>query len=146
VDVGRDQLHSRLRARPDVIALERTDIRKLDPLRLPEPPHFVTVDTSFISLERVLPAALAPSRAPAGLLALIKPQFESGPLHAKHGIVRDSHVHDAACKKISAFVAALGWEVIGIAPSVIAGGDGNQEFFIAATRGQTTDDRRQRAG
>jgi 23S rRNA (cytidine1920-2'-O)/16S rRNA (cytidine1409-2'-O)-methyltransferase len=138
VDVGHGQLHRTLRGRADVVSLERTDIRKLDPARLAELPDFVTVDTSFISLELVLPAALALSQAPACLLALIKPQFEAGPHGAKKGIVRDPRVHAAVCERIARFVASLDWEVIGIVPSPIPGGDGNREFFIAA-RGQSSD-------
>jgi 23S rRNA (cytidine1920-2'-O)/16S rRNA (cytidine1409-2'-O)-methyltransferase len=146
VDVGRDQLHRSLRGRPQVVSLERTDIRRLDPARLAERPDFVTVDTSFISLELVLPAALALSGAPACLLALIKPQFAAGPHAGKKGIVRDPRVHDAVCDKIARFVAALDWEVIGIVPSPIPGGDGNREFFIAGRRrtkdgGRRTDQR-----
>ncbi len=117
-----------------MVSLERTDIRKLDPARLGEPPDFVTVNTSFISLELVLPAALALSGAPACLLALIKPQFEAGRRGAKKGLVRDPRVHAAVCNRIARFVASLGWEVIGIVPSPIAGGDGNREFFIAGRR------------
>jgi 23S rRNA (cytidine1920-2'-O)/16S rRNA (cytidine1409-2'-O)-methyltransferase len=132
VDVGHGQLHRSLRGRADVVSLERTDIRKLDPARLAERPDFVTVDTSFISLELILPAALALSQAPACLLALIKPQFEAGPQGAKKGIVRDPGVHAAVCERIARFVTSLGWEVIGIVPSPIPGGDGNREFFIAA--------------
>jgi 23S rRNA (cytidine1920-2'-O)/16S rRNA (cytidine1409-2'-O)-methyltransferase len=75
VDVGQRQLHASLQARPEIVSIERTDIRALDPALLSEPPDFVTIDVSFISLELVLPAALALVRAPARALALIKPQF-----------------------------------------------------------------------
>jgi 23S rRNA (cytidine1920-2'-O)/16S rRNA (cytidine1409-2'-O)-methyltransferase len=69
---------------------------------------------------------------PAQLLALIKPQFEAGRSGAKKGIVRDPLIHAAVCDDIAAFVTARGWEVVGIVPSPILGGDGNHEFFIAA--------------
>ncbi|MFZ0126989.1 MAG: TlyA family RNA methyltransferase, partial [Xanthobacteraceae bacterium] len=59
VDVGHDQLHERLRARSDLVSLEHTDIRQLEAASLPEPPEFVTIDVSFISLKLVVPAALA---------------------------------------------------------------------------------------
>ena len=58
VDVGHGQLHASLRARPEVVSLEATDIRTLSPARLPAPPDFVTIDVSFISFKLVLPAAL----------------------------------------------------------------------------------------
>ena len=133
VDVGRGQLHPSLRARPEIVSLEETDIRELDPARLPERPGFVTVDVSFISLKLVLPAALQLVQA-RDLLALIKPQFEAGRRAIKKGIVRDPLVQAAVCDDIAAFVASLGWTVVGIAPSPITGGDGNREFFIAAHR------------
>ena len=132
VDVGRGQLDRSLRARPEVLCLEATDIRALDPARLTNPPDFAVVDVSFISLKLVLPAALALLRTPASLLALIKPQFEAGRRRAKRGVVRDPCVHASVCEDIAGFLASCGWQVTGIEPSVIPGGDGNREFFIAA--------------
>jgi 23S rRNA (cytidine1920-2'-O)/16S rRNA (cytidine1409-2'-O)-methyltransferase len=132
VDVGRGQLHARLREHPEIVSIEETDIRTLDPARLPERPDFVTIDVSFISLKLVLPAALALTQVPASLIALIKPQFEVGPGATKKGIVRDAQAHAAVCDDIAASVASLGWTVAGVIPSPIAGGDGNREFVIAA--------------
>jgi 23S rRNA (cytidine1920-2'-O)/16S rRNA (cytidine1409-2'-O)-methyltransferase len=134
VDVGRGQLHPSLRGRPDIVTFEATDIRSLDPARLPQPPDFVTVDVSFVSLKLVLPAALGLVRTPARLVALIKPQFEAGRRHLKKGIVRDPDIHAGVCGDIAAFVSSRGWTVIGIAPSPIAGGDGNREFLLGAAR------------
>ncbi len=65
VDVGTGQLHPRLRGRAEIVAMERTDIRALDPAALPEPPDLVTIDVSFISLKHVLPAAIALAARPA---------------------------------------------------------------------------------
>jgi 23S rRNA (cytidine1920-2'-O)/16S rRNA (cytidine1409-2'-O)-methyltransferase len=93
VDVGQRQLHPSLQARPKIVSIEKTDIRALDPALLTEPPDFVTIDVSFISLELVLPAALGLAQAPARALALIKPQFEAGRRALKKGIVRDPLVH-----------------------------------------------------
>ena len=135
VDVGRRQLHPSLRERPEIVSIEATDIRVLDPARLAERPDFIVVDTSFISLKLVLPPVFALARTPAYLLALIKPQFEVGRRHGKKGIVRDPLVHAAACDEIAAFVSSHGWRVAEIVPSCITGGDGNREFFIAADRG-----------
>jgi 23S rRNA (cytidine1920-2'-O)/16S rRNA (cytidine1409-2'-O)-methyltransferase len=132
VDVGRGQLHASLRTRPQIMAIEATDIRALDQARLGEQPDFVVVDVSFISLKLVLPAALALARTPACLVALIKPQFEAGRRAVKRGIVRDPGVHAAVCDDIAAFVASLGWHVVGTVASPISGGDGNREFFIGA--------------
>ena len=135
LDVGHGQLHASLRARPEIISFEDTDIRKLSSALLPEPPTFVVIDVSFISLKLVLPAALALMRTPAHLVALIKPQFEAGPRATKKGIVRDPLIHAAVCGDIAACVASLGWTVDGVVPSPIAGRDGNAEFFIGAHRG-----------
>jgi len=133
VDVGREQLHPRLRARPQIVSMEETDIRQLDPVRLAERPQFVCIDVSFISLKLVLPAAVSFAQSPARLLALIKPQFEAGRGALKKGIVRNPDVHRAVCNDIAALTASLGWNVAGIVPSPIAGGDGNREFFIGAS-------------
>ena len=133
VDVGREQLHPRLRARPQIVSMEETDIRQLDPVRLAERPQFVCIDVSFISLKLVLRPALALAQFPACLLALIKPQFEAGRGALKKGIVRNPDVHRAVCNDIAALTASLGWNVAGIVPSPIAGGDGNREFFIGAS-------------
>jgi len=135
IDVGRDQLHPRLRGRSDIISMEETDIRTLDPARLAEQPDFATVDVSFISLKLVVPGVGSILKPRATLLALIKPQFEAGRRDIKKGIVRDASVHTAVCTDIGAFLTALGWRVGGIAPSPILGGDGNREFFIEAERG-----------
>jgi 23S rRNA (cytidine1920-2'-O)/16S rRNA (cytidine1409-2'-O)-methyltransferase len=135
IDVGRDQLHPRLRGRGDIVSMEETDIRSLDPGRFAEEPDFATVDVSFISLKLVVPAVGKILKARATLLALIKPQFEAGRRDVKKGIVRDATVHTAVCNNIGAFLTALGWRVGGVAPSAILGGDGNREFFIEAQRG-----------
>jgi 23S rRNA (cytidine1920-2'-O)/16S rRNA (cytidine1409-2'-O)-methyltransferase len=132
VDVGHGQLHQSLRARPEVVSLEETDIRALSSSQLSEPPDLVTVDVSFISLKLALPAALKLAHPPAQLVALIKPQFEAGRAQVKKGIVREPAIHTAVCDDISAFVAALGWRVLGVIPSPIAGGDGNIEFLLGA--------------
>jgi 23S rRNA (cytidine1920-2'-O)/16S rRNA (cytidine1409-2'-O)-methyltransferase len=134
VDVGRAQLHPRLRAQAKVTSLEATDIRSISPALFPEPPDLVTIDVSFISLTLVLPPALALVRPPAQLVALIKPQFEAGRGHLKKGIVRDPQVQAEVCDRIAHSVANLGWTVIGIIPSPIAGGDGNREFLLGARR------------
>jgi 23S rRNA (cytidine1920-2'-O)/16S rRNA (cytidine1409-2'-O)-methyltransferase len=134
VDVGRSQLHATLRERPEVACFEATDIRTLSPAQLREPPRLIVVDVSFISLKLVLPGALALAQAPAQLVALIKPQFEAGRGALKKGIVRDAWVHAAVCEDIAAFVASLGWPVVGIIPSPITGGNGNAEFLLGAER------------
>ena len=133
LDVGREQLHESLRGDAAVVSLEQTDIRKLSPALLNDPPDFVTIDVSFISLKLALPPTLALVKMPAHLVALIKPQFEAGPAHLKKGIMRDAGVRAAVCAEISAFVTSLGWRVVGVIPSPISGGDGNAEFLLGAS-------------
>ena len=134
VDVGRGQLHESLRARPEVVSLEETDIRTLSPARFEVAPDLVTVDVSFISLKLVLPAALAFAKRPAQLVALIKPQFEAGRAALKKGVVRDEAVRQAVRDDIVQFTTSLGWRVDGVILSPIAGGDGNVEFLLGAVR------------
>ncbi|MCC7347258.1 MAG: TlyA family RNA methyltransferase [Variibacter sp.] len=134
VDVGREQLHPRLRGDPRLLSMESTDIRSLDPACLGAQPDLLVVDVSFISLKAVLPPAqklLAPS---AQLVALVKPQFEAERHHRKKGIVRDAAVRAQVCEQIAAFVQSGGWSLRGIIPSPIRGGDGNVEFLLGAAR------------
>jgi 23S rRNA (cytidine1920-2'-O)/16S rRNA (cytidine1409-2'-O)-methyltransferase len=136
VDVGRDQLHQKLRGHPRLFSLEQTDIRALNPSRFTEPPDFASIDVSFMSLKLVIPAVEKLLVPRATLLALIKPQFEAARRGSKKGIVRDPAVHAAICADIEAFlVEKRGWRVGGITPSPILGGDGNREFFVQAERG-----------
>jgi len=134
VDVGREQLHASLRDDMRVVSLEATDIRALGAAALPQKPDLVVVDVSFISLKLVLPALDPLLRRPAHLVALIKPQFEAGKAHLKKGIVRDPAVHAAVCDDIAAFAASLRWDVVGVTPSSLEGGEGNKEFLLGARR------------
>ena len=119
MDVGRGQLHESLRRRREVVSLEETDIRTFSPHRLNTKPDLIVVDVSFISLKLVLPPALALAKLPAQLVALIKPQFEAGRAAAEERHRARSAVHAAVCDDISAFVASLGWRVLGVIPSPI---------------------------
>lgn len=119
-----------------MVSLEQTDARSLDATLIPEAPSLVVCDASFISLKLVLPQALALAAKGAFLVALIKPQFEAGreAVREGRGIVRDEAVHEAVCADIAEWLAATGWNVLGIAPSPIEGGDGNREFLIGAQK------------
>ena len=136
VDVGQGQLHERLLRNKRVVSLEQTDARSLDATLIPDAPSLVVCDASFISLKLVLPQALALAAKGAFLVALIKPQFEAGreAVREGRGIVRDEAVHEAVCADIAEWLAATGWNVLGIAPSPIEGGDGNREFLIGAQK------------
>ena len=132
VDVGTNQLHKILRTRPEVVSLDATDIRKLSRDDIGEPPDFVSIDVSFISLKLTLPSALGLAKPPAHLVALIKPQFEAGPGATKKGIVRDAAMQEAISDDIANLATSLGWRVLGVITSPILGGDGNAEFLLGA--------------
>jgi len=134
VENGQGQLHPRLAGDPRVISLERTDARKLARSLIREPVGATVADVSFISLTKVLPAALALAAPGCWLIALVKPQFEGDPASIpRDGIVKDEHARAAAVARISAFIADLpGWRIAGSIPSPIHGGDGNVEFLIGA--------------
>jgi 23S rRNA (cytidine1920-2'-O)/16S rRNA (cytidine1409-2'-O)-methyltransferase len=136
VDVGRGQLHARLREHERVTSIEQTDIRGPDIVsHFPEPPDFAVIDVSFISLKLVLPCVDRLLRPGARIVALIKPQFEADRRTIKKGIVRDNAVHAAICGDIARFMSDLAWQVGDTMVSPISGGDGNREFFIEARRG-----------
>lgn len=134
VDVGTNQLAWKLRSDPRVISMEKTNIRDITRLQVPEPVDLVVCDASFIGLRTALPAALALAAPGAHLVALIKPQFEVGKGRVgKGGIVRDPALHEEVCATIAAWLAAQpGWRVIGVTDSPIEGAEGNKEFLVAA--------------
>jgi 23S rRNA (cytidine1920-2'-O)/16S rRNA (cytidine1409-2'-O)-methyltransferase len=136
VDVGHGQLDWKLRNDKRVTVLERVNARHLSAKEVPEPVDLVTCDASFIGLETVLPAPLALAKPKARLVALIKPQFEVGPKRVgKGGVVRDPALHREVCERISAWVVAQGWRVLGVETSPLKGPEGNVEFLLAAERG-----------
>jgi len=135
VDVGSAQLNPSIEDDPRVTKLEQTDIRVLTPAMLAnQRPQFIVCDVSFISLKLVLPAAFALAAGDAGIVALIKPQFEAGREATRKGIVRDPMIHRQVCKDITTFVAGQGFHMNGIIPSPIEGGDGNREFLLWAKK------------
>jgi len=135
VDVGRGQLHPRLRTDPRVVSLEGLDARRLDAALVTETPDVVVCDASFIGLAKVLPAALDLARPGAWLFALVKPQFEVGPERVgKGGVVRDPAAREAALQSACDFLEASGWRVTGRAPSPVTGADGNLEFLVTARK------------
>jgi len=134
IDVGHGQLHESLRDDARVINLEGLDARLLGLEHVTAPVQAVVADVSFISLEKVLPAAMAIAAPGAWLAALVKPQFEAGrEAIGKGGIVRDDVVREAQAAKIAGWIGGrAGWTVAGVIPSPIEGGSGNQEFLVGA--------------
>lgn len=135
VDVGFGQMHDRVAADPRVVNLERTDARDLTRDLIPEAPSVIVCDASFISLSKVLPAALDLAAPAADLVTLVKPQFEAdGPGAGKKGVVKDPAAHAAAVERVRNWLEALGWAVQTTTESPITGGDGNVEFLLWAKR------------
>ncbi len=135
VDVGRDQLHPKLRADERVVSFEGTDARELTAELVGESPALVVCDASFIGLAKVLGKALSLVAPGADLIALFKPQFEVGPTHVgKGGLVTDAVATDKAAAAVEDWLGSQGWELIAWTASPIAGGDGNQERLLHARR------------
>jgi 23S rRNA (cytidine1920-2'-O)/16S rRNA (cytidine1409-2'-O)-methyltransferase len=130
VDVAYGQIDARLREDPRVTAIERLNARELTPADLPFAPSLATVDVSFISLTKVLPA-VAECLAPGGeLLAMVKPQFELGRERVRKGVVRDAADRREAILTVARATAALGLAVRGFASSGLSGPKGNRETFV----------------
>lgn len=142
LDVAYGQLDWRLRQDPRVAVVERTNARHLRPDDLPYAPELATIDLSFISLAKVLPAVVR-CLAPAGdVLALVKPQFELGRERVgKGGVVRDPAERRHALVAVGRAARELGLQPVGFASSGLPGPKGNRETFIrCAGEGPGTDD------
>lgn len=139
VDVGRAQLHARLRADPRVANLEKINARFLRAEELPRAVYdAIVMDLSFISLTAVLPAVWAVLRPGGTLVALVKPQFEAGKAEVDkgRGVIRDAAVQDAALARVRDFAlgSLTGAELVGTMDSPITGTDGNREFLLCLRR------------
>jgi 23S rRNA (cytidine1920-2'-O)/16S rRNA (cytidine1409-2'-O)-methyltransferase len=135
LDVGRGQLHARLRADPRVVLHEGINARHLKSSDLPEQVSILVLDVSFISLTHVLPATV-PFLAPGGVtVALVKPQFEAGRGQVgKGGVVRDDAVRAEAVARVQACMEQLGLVPMGALDSPVHGPAGNREILLVARR------------
>jgi 23S rRNA (cytidine1920-2'-O)/16S rRNA (cytidine1409-2'-O)-methyltransferase len=135
VDVGRGQLAARLRADPRVTVMDRVNARNLAREDLPHEAGLVTVDLSFISLDKVVPVLARIMPRGAEMLALVKPQFEAGRAEVRRGgVVRDSRVHTRLIWRACVMAEESGLEVRGIMESPLLGPAGNKEFFMYARK------------
>lgn len=136
IDVGRNQLHEKIRADPRVTVHERTNVRHVVPDEVGGPGDLVVADLSFISLRTVASALLTLTRPEGQLVVLVKPQFEAGKAEADkgRGVIRDPLVWrsalDGACRALS----EAGGAIMGVMVSPITGGDGNVEFLVHVCR------------
>jgi 23S rRNA (cytidine1920-2'-O)/16S rRNA (cytidine1409-2'-O)-methyltransferase len=130
IDVGRGQLHEKLRQDPRVQSIEKQNVRDLRPEHLDGSVDLAVIDVSFISLRQVLPAVAAVV-GDAPVVALVKPQFEVGRAQVgKGGVVRDEVVRSRAIDEIGSFAAGLGYSERGRSESRLAGAKGNREVFL----------------
>lgn len=128
IDVGRGQLHPRLRSDPRVTVLERTNARALT--ELPFEPDLVTCDVSFISVTKALPPVLRLAKPGWEAVVLVKPQFEAGRADVRRGVVRDPEVQRVAIKGVVEAARAWGGNPVGVVDSGLPGPKGNREFFV----------------
>jgi len=132
VDVTPQQMAWRL-VQDQRVTQIKANARNLRADQIPESPELVTMDVSFISVAKVLPAVVAAAGAAAEFLILVKPQFEldRGDV-GRGGIVRETLLHEKAVARVRAAAESTGLHVEGVRPSHLTGAEGNQEFFLYA--------------
>ena len=131
IDVGRGQLHDKLRRDERVVVMERINARHLGAGGFPEPMDLVVIDASFIGLDKLLPPVPTLLKQGGTALALVKPQFEVGKQRVgKGGVVRDQQARADAIAGVRRTAETLGFAVLGQADSVLAGPAGNRECFL----------------
>lgn len=130
VDVGYGQLDLKLRNNPKVVLMEKTNARYLKPESFIKKPDLVTIDVSFISLDKIIPVVKEIIKPKGEVIALVKPQFETGPKKAKKGVVKDPETHKEVIEKIKNIAEENNFKTKGIITSPILGPAGNKEFLI----------------
>lgn len=136
-DVGRNQLHERIKDDPRVTWRDGVNVRDIGASDLPFPCSLVVADLSFISLTKVVRALTAslspePGHTVPMMVLLVKPQFEAGRTEVSkgRGVITDPAIHAEACETVAAAVRECGGEVRGLIESPIKGGEGNTEFLM----------------
>jgi 23S rRNA (cytidine1920-2'-O)/16S rRNA (cytidine1409-2'-O)-methyltransferase len=130
LDVAYGQIAQSLREDPRVTVIERLNARELTPEVLPFMPELATIDVSFISLAKILPA-VSRCLAPGGeVLAMVKPQFELGRARVGRGVVREAGDRCEAILAVAHAARVIGLPVTGFASSGLPGPKGNRETFV----------------
>lgn len=134
IDVGKGQLHWKLRQDARVQVMEETNARNVE--RLPEWIDLATIDASFISLRTLLPGIVGWLKPDGEIIALIKPQFEAGKKEASRGkgVIRDAEVHRRVLIEILQFAEQQGFALRGLMRSPVLGPKGNVEFLLWVSR------------
>ena len=142
VDVGYGQFAWKLRQDPRVVCMEKTNIRYVTPEDIDDVLDFASVDVSFISLTKVLPAAYALLKDGGQMVCLIKPQFEAGREKVgKKGVVREKSTHIEVIEKVTDYAVSIGFEVAALEFSPIKGPEGNIEYLLYITKDQTKENK-----
>lgn len=137
VDVGHGQLDWKLRNDERVVCMEKTNIRYVTPEDIGEPPAFVSIDVSFISLTKVLGPVKELMTEDGEIVCLIKPQFEAGrDKVGKKGVVRDQKVHQEVIDMVMGYAEAIGFTLLQLDYSPIKGPEGNIEYLLYMTKRQ----------
>lgn len=135
VDVGYGQFAWKLRTDERVVCMERTNIRYVTLEDIGEPLDFASIDVSFISLKKIMPATLNLLKEDGEVVALIKPQFEAGREKVgKKGVVREKETHKEVVYGIIDFLIAQELTVLGVGYSPIKGPEGNREYLVYFTK------------
>lgn len=135
VDVGYGQFAWKLRTDERVVCMERTNIRYVTPEDIGELLDFASIDVSFISLKKIMPATINLLKDDGEVVALIKPQFEAGREKVgKKGVVRDINVHKEVVYGIVDFLLENNLVVLGVGYSPIKGPEGNIEYLVYFTK------------
>jgi 23S rRNA (cytidine1920-2'-O)/16S rRNA (cytidine1409-2'-O)-methyltransferase len=139
VDVGYGQLDWSLRQDARVINLERVNARYLTREQIPEDADLITIDVSFISLEKIFPAISGFLKEDGTIVALVKPQFEAGRENVgKKGVVREKNIHLSVLNKVIQAARECGLEPVGLDYSPVKGPEGNIEFLLALQKSAHT--------
>lgn len=130
VDVGKCQLHEKMRADPRVVSLEGVNFRLATPDLLPELVDIVVIDVSFISLTKILPAVRQFLKPGGVVVAMVKPQFEVASHQTDKGVVRDEALRQWAVETVQEAALAHGFAPGGVVPAGVKGPKGNQEYML----------------
>ncbi|SHI94738.1 TlyA family RNA methyltransferase [Parasporobacterium paucivorans] len=131
VDVGHGQLAWKLRNDEKVVTMEKFNVRYITKNDVADMIEFASVDVSFISLDKILPAVRELLVPGAKMVCLIKPQFEAGrDKVGKKGVVRDKETHLEVIEKVFAFTKANSFNILGLEYSPIKGPQGNIEYLM----------------
>lgn len=135
VDVGYGQFAWKLRTDERVVCMERTNIRYVTLEDIGEALDFASIDVSFISLKKIMPAALNLLKENGEVVALIKPQFEAGREKVgKKGVVREIGTHKEVVHNIIDFLIEQNLNILGVGYSPIKGPEGNREYLVYFTK------------